>query len=233
MSNIDQPAILEIATSASVNHYSWKERGRAPAGYVKGMAVSFALALEGLRNGDAVAAAMAVAPADSSHDALAWYADLLPKPAAADAEGRLIELFTLMLGLGMRESSGKHCEGRDRSASNTTAETAEAGLFQVSYNSHRATPTLDHLLQVYQGRTDLQDVFSEGVRCSAEAWEDWGAGAGHDFQHLTKHCPAFAVAYTAVLLRHLRKHWGPINRKEAEIRPEATELFQAVRLALG
>ena len=33
----------------------------------------------------------------------------------------------------MRESSGKHCEGRDMSENNQTGETAEAGLFQVSF----------------------------------------------------------------------------------------------------
>lgn len=36
----------------------------------------------------------------------------------------LRQLFVLLIGLGMRESSGQYCEGRDRSASNVTAEAA-------------------------------------------------------------------------------------------------------------
>jgi hypothetical protein len=44
-----------------------------------------------------------------------------------------------MLGHGMRESSGRHCEGRDLSADNVQSDTAEAGLFQTSYNAHSAT----------------------------------------------------------------------------------------------
>ena len=47
---------------------------------------------------------------------------------------RLRRLFVLLMGLGMRESSGQYCEGRDRSAHNTSADTAEAGLFQVSFD---------------------------------------------------------------------------------------------------
>ena len=39
------------------------------------------------------------------------------------------------LGLGMRESSGQYCCGRDTSEDNTTADTAEAGLFQMSWNA--------------------------------------------------------------------------------------------------
>jgi len=51
----------------------------------------------------------------------------------------LRHLFVLLTGLGMRESSGHYGEGRDASATNTSAYTAEAGLFQVSYNSHHAS----------------------------------------------------------------------------------------------
>jgi len=35
----------------------------------------------------------------------------------------------------MRESSGQYCCGRDTSEDNTTADTAEAGLFQMSWNA--------------------------------------------------------------------------------------------------
>jgi hypothetical protein len=44
-----------------------------------------------------------------------------------------------------------------------------------------------------------------------------------------KSCPAFAVEAAAVGLRTIRTHWGPINRQEAELRPEPDSLFRQVQ----
>jgi hypothetical protein len=52
---------------------------------------------------------------------------------------------------------------------------------------------------------------------------------GAAFQALCKSCPAFAVEAAAVGLRTIRRHWGPINRREAEIRPEAETLLLQVQ----
>jgi hypothetical protein len=76
--------------------------------------------------------------------------------------------------------------------------------------------------------SDFQDVFREGVRCKAGDLEDFGTGDGKEFQRLSKACPAFAAEFTAVGLRNVRKHWGPINRKAAEIRPECDALLRQV-----
>jgi hypothetical protein len=186
-----------------------------------------------LKAGDAVATAMTVPPTGGpSKDVLDWYAATLsaagigPGSSAAD---RLIQLFTILIGLGMRESSGKHCEGRDMSASNTSADAAEAGLFQVSHDSIAGHPLLRGLFATFRGRTDLVDVFKEGVTCTAANLKNWGTGAGRDFQELTKQCPAFAVQYAALLLRTLRKHWGPINTRKAEALPAAAKLFRDVK----
>ena len=48
----------------------------------------------------------------------------------------LRHLFMLMMGLGRRESSGRYCEGYDREPNRDplTSESAEAGLFQMSWN---------------------------------------------------------------------------------------------------
>ena len=58
---------------------------------------------------------------------------------------------------------------------------------------------------------------------------NWGSGTGTEFQRLTKVSPAFAVEYAAVALRHIRTHWEPINRKAAELRKEADDLFVSVQ----
>jgi len=63
---------------------------------------------------------------------------------------------------------------------------------------------------------------------------DHGSSAGAAFQRLCKISPAFAVEAAAVGLRAIggkapHGHWGPISRKEAEIRPEADALLAQVQ----
>jgi peptidoglycan hydrolase-like protein with peptidoglycan-binding domain len=143
----------------------------------------------------------------------------------------LRHLFVLMIGLGMRESSGRYCEGRDRSASNTSADSAEAGLFQMSWDAHGASRQIPRLLDEYQanGGGGYREIFCEGVTPHRGDLDNCGSGTGLRFQQLCKECPGFAVETAAVGLRNLRTHWGPINRREAELRPEADEMLQQVQ----
>jgi peptidoglycan hydrolase-like protein with peptidoglycan-binding domain len=141
-----------------------------------------------------------------------------------------------MIGLGMRESSGRYCEGRDRSASNTSADSAEAGLFQMSWDAHGASRQIPRLLDEYQanGGGGYREIFCEGVTPHRGDLDNCGSGTGLRFQQLCKECPGFAVETAAVGLRNLRTHWGPINRREAELRTEAEEMLQQVqRLVAG
>jgi len=46
---------------------------------------------------------------------------------------------------------------------------------------------------------------------------------------LTRYSPEFAITFAGIGLRNIRKHWGPINRHEAEVRTEANELFLAIQ----
>lgn len=230
----DEASIATLAKQSAIARYYWRNRGRAPAGFVQGMAVAYARARRGLASGEAGAVAMTGPLGATTQDALVWYAEIMAAAGggAAGAEGRLRDVFALLLGLGMRESSGKTCEGRDMAADNTTAETAEAGLFQVSYNSRHASADLPRLIEAYQGRSDLLDQFSQGVSCGAASAENFGSGPGRDFQALTKTCPAFAVTYAGILLRHLRKHWGPLNRREAEVVSDSYAMLDAVRATM-
>jgi hypothetical protein len=227
--------ICTEAENATIRSYKWRDRGVAPAGYIKGMAVAYARCLDQLSNGAAAAAAMAAQVGLPERDALAFYApqfEALGETANTPVD-RLRKLFALLIGLGMRESSGKHCEGRDKSAHNIDAKTAEAGLFQTSYNSVSASPILGQLVQTYTGRDDLADIFSEGVACSPASWLDHGTGPGRDYQKLTKACPAFAVEYTAVALRLIRRHWGPINNKHVEVRAASFQMLRDVEQILA
>ena len=238
---LDRPSlpiseIVQIAANSALARVSWDGgRGRAPLGYIKGMAVMFAVAQRKLAQGDPAAVEMSRAASSDSHrDALAHYASRFAALGMRnDVSGidTLRHLFVLMIGLGMRESSGRYCEGRDRSASNTSADSAEAGLFQMSWDAHGASCQIPRLLDEYQanGGGGYREIFCEGVTPHRGDLDNCGSGTGLRFQQLCKDCPGFAVETAAVGLRNLRTHWGPINRREAELRQEADDMLQQVQ----
>jgi hypothetical protein len=228
--------ICQVAATSDLAHYNWAQRGRAPLGYTKGMAVVFGLAYQKWKAGDPIVTRMAAADTNEPPtDALSWYQgrfgvlNMSNDTAGADS---LRHLFVLLIGLGMRESSGRYCEGRDTTADNVTADTAEAGLFQTSWNAHAASPMLPALFNTYSdGRDGFVSVFQEGVACSHGDWANYGGEdeQGEQFQKLSKACPDFAAEFAALGLRVLRKHWGPINAREAELTPQADSLLKQVQ----
>jgi Bacterial SH3 domain len=227
--------VFQIASSSSAIA-NWKDRGSAPLGYMKGMALVFARNYCKLLSGEKFALEMAKADTGRIEtDALARYRSIF-KSAGMDNEASGVEtlrhLFVLMLGFGMRESSGRWCEGRDRNANNTTAETAEAGLFQTSWNIRSAHPLLPKLFERYRSDNPPQgfkEIFAEGVAAKSKDLENFGTGNGQDFQQLSKENPAFAVEFAAVGLRHQCLHWGPIKNREAQVRIEADRMFLRVQ----
>jgi hypothetical protein len=169
----------------------------------------------------------------NNSDALSWYRARFAAAAmsnAAPGRDTLRHLFVLMIGLGMRESSGRYCAGRDTSEDNTASDTAEAGLFQMSWNAHSASPLIGQLFSRYSSSSDgFLSIFQEDVACTHGDYANYGDGDGAAFQKLCKLCPAFAAEAAAAGLRVLRSHWGPINSRAAEIRPEADKLLQDVQ----
>ena len=111
-------ALESIASSSACASRSFHNRGRAPSGYVKGVALTYARAVCNPTRSDVVAASRAETGDDDS-DALSWYHSNFAAAGMSNASsGRatLRHTYTLLLALGMQESSGKHCEGRDQSA---------------------------------------------------------------------------------------------------------------------
>ncbi len=232
-----QTRVENLAAASGCARVSWKNRGKAPLGYVKGMALSFArstcrLQGRGLSRDAALVMSRSSANGNTAKDALAYYASTFEalglRPQAGGAE-TLRDDFTLGLGLGMRESSGKYCEGWDVAAGATRPSSeAEAGTFQFSYNSIGATPELRKLYDEYRANEArcMLNTFKEGVSCKSQSI--LGTGAGADFQTFTKRCPAFAAEYAMTTIRVLRKHFGPLNRKEAEVNPKCEAMFHDV-----
>ena len=208
---ISTPAPIAQPNTTSCAGYVWKNRSKAPIGYIKGVAAVYA------RTKSNAAKPLG----DVNHDALAWY-------GMKDGD-LMLKTYTLLIGLGMRESSGNYGEGRDMSANNVQVDTAESGLFQFSYNLNAADPGLQKIYADYKAHPEkcLLDVFKEGIARSPSP-NFFGSGEGLTFQHLARECPAFAVEYAALGIRVLRRHWGPVNRKEAEYRPECEAMLKAL-----
>ncbi len=227
---IDQ--IKTIAGNSSCASYSWVGRSKAPSGYIKGMALTYARSYCRYKTTMAAPTALAVilsrAPGSATTDALAHYSSNFSSLVAGEDTVR--SLYTLGIGLGMRESSGKYCEGRDMSASNTSANTAEAGIFQTSYDSIGASSELSKLYAEYKADISkcFLDTFKVGVSSCPNS-SIAGTGAGADYQAFNKSCPAFAAEYAMVMLRVRRNHYGPINRKEAEVNSSCNQMLSAVQ----
>lgn len=196
-----------IAQSDCAKHL-FKNRGKAPLAFLEGMAKVYERECHSPIN--------PLGP--SERDALSLYG----------MRATQLDVFTLLIGLGMRESSGKYCEGRDLSAHNVTASTAEAGMFQFSFNSISADSTLRSIYTYYKGHPESCELetFSKNVTCKQSDKTIYGSGEGAEFQRLARSCPAFSAVYAASLIRVLRKHFGPLNRHEAEVVPACQKMLE-------
>lgn len=238
MSQAQIDAVVAIAGNSAIARFDWDERGRAPAGYTKGVAVTFANVYRQFLIGYSPALEMALANThDSNTDVLAWEAGRFKSaglPIDTDGPDTLRSLWAYLLGLGMRESSGEYCCGRDQSASNTSSNTCEAGAWQTSYDAHPCSKNWDVLFNAYNagGGNNPQgfvEVFREDVTCSSSNWQNYGSGNGLRHQDMSKNQPAYAAEVCAITLRNLRSHFGPVNNRAVEIRPEAADMLKRVQ----
>ena len=182
---LDRPTLpVDDITRLAANS-ALARRKVAPLGYVKGMAVMFAVAQRKLAQGDPAALEMAKpASGDTNRDALAHYASAFATLGLRNDRGgveTLRHLFVLMFGLGLRESSGRYCEGYDREPNRNrlTSETAEAGLFQMSWDARAISPFIKPLCDEYS-RTGggYKAIFAEGVTPKSKDLETVGSGDG-------------------------------------------------------
>jgi hypothetical protein len=223
--------IYTMAQESEIADYAWPDRGIAPPGYIAGMAMSFAYAMR-LGEDDPAVAVMSDALGSGDKDALAWYEDEF-LDQGMDNEGgldTLRHLFVMEIGLGPRESSGRYCEGRDLTASNVESDTCEAGLFQTSWNIRNATSEIGPLLDDFWiNPHGFLPTFKEGITATANNLNSFGSGDGLRYQFLSRFSPLFTVMVTAVGMRTLRQHWGPINRREITLAPAADDLLKEVQ----
>src|SRR5215475_2535584 len=228
--------IDQAVRDSGIASFSWKDRGKAPLGYYRGICQSFALALTRMDAGDTLAVIMAKAKSgDPNTDALTWYEnELATCDLWCDEDGpdTLRALFVMMMGLGLRESTGDHWCGKDPSATNTSADTCEAGFAQTSWNIRSvATADMNALLAEYEkDPRGFLTQFADGTPSPSTAdLAVYGSGAGVQYQWLAKFSPAFHALVTGTGMRRLRQHWGPINRREVQIVPAVNSLLEEVQ----
>jgi hypothetical protein len=218
-------AILNIVKESSCKDYKWKDRGRAPIGYMNGMSLVFAknhckpLKTFGTKS--------------KVDGGLEYYG----------IEKNSVSAFNLLLGLGMRESSGKYCCGRDMTNPTTYTSTgAEAGSHQTSYNAAysvqvngnpAAADEMRALLPAYQKDKSkcFLDVFKEGVSqsyCTGGNAKNWGEGIGLEYQVLSKECPTFHVEFTLLTMLNTKSHYGPLKTKAAEYNLTCEKMFKDI-----
>ena len=241
-------ALEKIASESKCIAYNWKDRGLAPRSYITGMGLVYARALCN-RNSDDVQ--LASAPVDSSSvemDALAAYQqDLTNAGMHSETPVDILRhTYALLIGLGMRESSGKYCEGRDVNQCFTTPNSAEAGLLQTSYAAHIAILAFLKKQYTDNKRSCLKEAFGGStITCKIEESNNqkcpWatsdvtgaeGKDPGADWQRMTKECPAFAVEYAAVVLRKnggTNGEFGPVRRHEVELLPECDTMLKNIQ----
>ncbi|TKC90312.1 hypothetical protein FAZ69_09235 [Trinickia terrae] len=241
-------AIKNAAAKSSCAAIYWKNhRGFAPKSYIEGMALVFARSLCHPDRPDVAVVSQAVDTTKAKTDALAAY-DQKFKQLHLNNDSTGLDTFrhsyVLLLGLGMMESSGNYCEGRDVSQCFNDADSAEAGLFQTSYGVRRVSHVLNELFQHYsqdqhgcmldefKGNLSCKIVKSHNPKCPDATSDVVGSGAGADWQRLTKSCPAFAAEYAAVVLRTsggLKGEFNPVRKMQADVRPECDEMFKDVQ----
>jgi hypothetical protein len=232
--------LFKLVDGTSCTKHRFNNRGSASRGYMRGVALVFAKAVCNPSRPDVVLVSKARPDPESVWDATdvtSWYrSDFTALGMSNDADGvdTLRHVYTLLLSLGMQESSGTLCCGRDMSADYSTADSAEAGAWQASYGSRRSSSILVPMFDSYKKNPAgcFADTFSSGLTCGAANLQNWGTGEGVEWQRLTKACPAFAAEWTSVLLRTTggtRGEFGPIRRKAAEIAPECDVMLKNVQ----
>lgn len=241
-SPLDQ--IAQIAADSNCAATNWEDRGVAKKAYFRGMALVFAKAIcQPDRPDVKIVGAARGTPGTTSDrtDGLTWYDakfQSLGMSNANDGVDTLRHAYALLIGLGMRESSGKYCVGRDRSADFSSADSAEAGLFQTSWGAHIASTAMSDLFSKYKSdqKGCFFEVFSNHVACSAWDAKTWGSGTGADWQRLTKSCPGFAAEYAAVLLRTSggkKGEFGPIRTRKAQVLRECDSMLSQIQALIA
>lgn len=218
--------IKDVVKVSPCAKYNWKNRGVAPLAYMNGMALMYSKQVcgQGSKVADAKVMTGKNSLGRSYEDALSYYG--LP--------GNELNTYTFLIGLGMRESSGRFGVGRDFSRNFVKSDSAEAGLFQMAYVARVFNAELKPLYMEFKSGkrscelATFKDAKSSRVKSTDSKTYGNSGDEGYKWQQLMKRCPAASAAWAAVLIRSQRRHFGPIIRKEVEFKTQCKTMLQKV-----
>jgi hypothetical protein len=245
--------IIKLAMGSKCQAYKWKDRGNTVEGYLPGMMLVYAdMLLNPDREDVKIMSAARQLPESAwdKTDVLSWYnSNFKALGLNNDTTGRdtLRNTFTILVGLGPRESNGKYCAGRDASMDFTHEDSAEAGTMQGSHGSFRvARAFLNARREFYKANPQLcyKDVFGKNLKhwssskkrylneaeyCATQA-KLWGKEGtpGWTWQEQVKSCPAMGIEHGGILLRKTggsKGEFGPNRNKATEINMDCRALL--------
>jgi hypothetical protein len=221
--DIKKTIVNIVSSHKSCSNYSWKNRGKAPLSYMNGMSLMYAKQV--CNKGTGFIKTHKVSGKNTLNrpyeDGLAYYG----------IAGNQLNTYTFLIGLGMRESSGKYCVGRDRSQNFTKSDNAEAGLFQMAYVARVFNKELAPLYEKYKSgelSCELNTFNQSSIKCTTYDASIFGSGEGAKWQRLMKTCPAASAQWAAILIRSQLRHFGPIKRREVEFKTQCRDMLREV-----
>jgi hypothetical protein len=212
----DPTKVEAVVAASSCRNGPFKaaDSGTAPRAFLIGLGLTYLKSVCALRTGvDTAAQAMSEPVSWKPIDIFSYYGDQFERESVSlsSAADRVRALYALAVSVGMNESDGNPTEGP---YIKTNQNRAEAGLFQMSYDSLTAhppySPWLSALYRLYQIQPDacLKSTFMHGI--IDENKKPIGQGEAKQFQMFTKACPAFATEYAMVMLRADATYFGTV-----------------------
>lgn len=197
--------IKDLAANSSCANYSWKNSGVAPAGYIKGVALSFARSVCRLKKAEQVPSALATILSGASSnnplkDALSFFRNKFSNVSVSvDTIGvdPLRAVYTLGMGFGIKQNGGATC--------NTPTNFSAINAFSV----------LSKLYSEYKSGNSSRcflDVFNEGTNCTTKS-----------------SCPALATELGMTLLRINPSQFTTVANRNVEVVPACDQLLQDVQ----
>lgn len=205
--------IKTLAENSSCMDYIWKNGAKAPVGFVKGMALSFARSSCRLKKSESAPSALVnvlinAVTKKNPLDALLSYKNIfadLGLSLNTSGADPLRAVFLLNMGTSMADNGGVYCK------------------ISNMMGSQLMTGVLSKLFSEYRGGNALRcfaDIFQEGTNCS---------GTTKSALAFNQACPAFGAEVGATMLRLQSTSYQSIASKQAEIAPACDELLKSVQ----
>ncbi len=203
--------IKDLAERSECAEHIWKNGLKAPAGFIKGMALSYARSSCRLIKNDSTPSALVniLATAVSKKnilDGLFKYKtifDGLGLSLNRTGIRPLQAVYLLNMGTFVSENGGAYCKGD-------------------MTGTKLSSTVLSKLLSEYKSGSALRcfaDVFAEGTNCNQ----------GTNVTAYSKECPAFGAEYAAAMLRVQSMAYKSVADQSAEIAPACDDLLKNVQ----